>query len=271
MVCMVIWSTRASIVSFAPARGVAQLSDGVLTIPPGSDGTHRSPSESVAILAQGDRARYGSHPPLSDEVRVHAHSSAVVRYGGIVIYVDDVSAFPSIVDMVVSRTTGGGRSDTTPVALEAYEGAMAAARQRGFGNTVAQITSQLKNAGFLSLARRFRAASRSRGAAAHPDLSLAAEIVALQHGAHPDPAERSCSDDAQDYTSIAGPCGDGLGEPGSHCDTEPPRPAFDPADLQDYRRLRQRRRRHEPQVVDSAAPHAADPVALQIVSLRIDL
>lgn len=193
---------------------------------------------------------------------------AVVRYGGMVVHINDVSALPSVVDMVASRTSGVARSDTTSVALEAYEGALAAARQRGCGSTVAQITSQLKTAGFLSLARRLRAASRSRGAAAHPDLGLVAEIVALR--GH---VERSGSDDSQDPTSIAGPCGDGLGEPGSQCDMEPPRPAFCPADLQDDRVLRRQRPRHEPQVDHRAAQSAADFVALQqeIDSLRVDI
>lgn len=64
-----------------------------------------------------------------------------------------------------------------PPALTNYEEVLARARCYG-ATSVSAITSQLNVVGEHGLAMRVRALSRSRGAHAHPDLSLALEVVA---------------------------------------------------------------------------------------------
>lgn len=104
-----------------------------------------------------------------------APAAVVFRNGHLMAHTNDVAALPAVVASLSEAGYGNGHAASA--ALAAHEEARSAARYNGFSGEPGQIARQLRDAGFSLMAQRVRSSARARGAVAHRDVRLAADIA----------------------------------------------------------------------------------------------
>lgn len=99
------------------------------------------------------------------------------------IHVNDLGSLPAVLrEIGVQTGVQDQRPGATALSVLSYENAMTAARTVGISNMI-ELTASPTRAGHGALAKRARFQARIRRAAAHLDLSLAAEIEGALHEA----------------------------------------------------------------------------------------
>lgn len=124
---------------------------------------------------------YGTHAPSA----MPQSAPIFLRPGAIVAHANDVSETDHAMS-ATSRTAGaqGGSGDALSGAFSAHGEARRAAFCTLQVNSLAAATAALSSRGRPGLAKRFRLGARSRGALAHPDEALAAEISDVAGALH---------------------------------------------------------------------------------------
>lgn len=98
----------------------------------------------------------------------------VLRYGHVVAHINQIEVLPDVLAALVS--TDAATAVATTEALSAHEAAISVARSAGLSGSPGKIAQTLKSMGHGQLANRVRSSARSRGATAHPDISLPQDL-----------------------------------------------------------------------------------------------